>query len=56
LHHLHPKEFDLESITRLVGSAVIIGALKRGDDPSALAKSWTGDVETFRARRASYYP
>jgi len=58
LHRLYPKQFDLDAITRLVGSEKIVADLKDGDDPAELAQSWQAAVATFRAVRAAYllYP
>jgi uncharacterized protein YbbC (DUF1343 family)/CubicO group peptidase (beta-lactamase class C family) len=54
LHRLYPAEFDLEAATRLVGSRDTIRRLEAGEDPAAIAASWSRDEARWRLMRAKY--
>jgi len=54
LHRLYARQFDLDSIARLVGSPAIVDGLRNGDDPSELSLRWAEGVATFRAKRSAY--
>jgi uncharacterized protein YbbC (DUF1343 family) len=58
LHHLYPTQFKLEKAEGLVANSETMEALRRGDDPRAIAASWAPALAEFKARRAKYllYP
>jgi uncharacterized protein YbbC (DUF1343 family) len=47
-------QFTLEDAALLLGSKSAIERLRAGDDPAAIAASWAGDEEKWRATRARY--
>lgn len=51
---LFPGKFEIDSATRLFGSAAGLTRLKSGDDPAALAASWSGAEARWRLLRAKY--
>jgi uncharacterized protein YbbC (DUF1343 family) len=51
---LYPGKIDLDKCERLIGDRSVIAALKRGDDPRTIARSWSAAIEAFRLRRAKY--
>ena len=58
LHHLYPTQFKLDKATDLVANSETMEALRRDDDPRAIAASWAPALAEFKARRAKYllYP
>jgi uncharacterized protein YbbC (DUF1343 family) len=54
LHHLYPAHFDVAKVAKLVANSEVLAALRRGDDPRAIAKGWQPGLEAFQARRAAY--
>lgn len=51
---LFPGQFETESATRLFGSASGLARLTSGDDPAAIASSWSGAEARWRRLRAKY--
>lgn len=51
---LFPGKFEIDSTTRLFGSAAGLTRLKAGDDPAAIAGSWSGAEARWRLLRAKY--
>ena len=51
---LFPGKFEIDSATRLFGSAAGLTRLKAGDDPAAIAGSWSGAEARWRLLRAKY--
>lgn len=51
---LFPGKFEIDSATRLFGSAAGLTRLKAGDDPAAIAASWSGAEARWRLLRAKY--
>ena len=58
LHKLYPTEFQLEKASRIIASRATVEALLRGDDPRAIAATWTDSLDAFRTRRIPFllYP
>jgi SSS family transporter len=54
LHHLYPTQFQLAKASALVANSETMAALARGDDPRAIAASWTTALGAFQAKRAKY--
>jgi len=54
LYRLHPDKYDFKTTVRLVGSQSTIDRIRRGDDPSDIARSWARDEEAWRRLRAKY--
>jgi uncharacterized protein YbbC (DUF1343 family)/CubicO group peptidase (beta-lactamase class C family) len=51
---LFPGKFEIDSATRLFGSAAGLTRLKSGDDPAAIAASWSAAEARWRLLRAKY--
>jgi uncharacterized protein YbbC (DUF1343 family)/CubicO group peptidase (beta-lactamase class C family) len=51
---LFPGKFEVDSATRLFGSADGLTRLKAGDDPATIAASWSGAEGRWRLLRAKY--
>jgi len=58
LHHLYPTQFKLDKAAGLVANSETMDALRRGDDPRAIAAAWAPALAEFNARRSKYllYP
>jgi SSS family transporter len=54
LHHLYPTQFNLPRAMPLVCNQATMDALTRGDDPRAIAASWTPGLDAFRAATAPF--
>jgi uncharacterized protein YbbC (DUF1343 family) len=54
LHHLYPKQFDLDKAERLVASINTMLDLSNNEDPRTIAASWANDIAAFKKRRAPY--
>jgi uncharacterized protein YbbC (DUF1343 family)/CubicO group peptidase (beta-lactamase class C family) len=54
VHRLHPDKFEVDKVLRLLGSAAVLARIKAGDDPAAIAASWSNDEARFRLLRAKY--
>jgi SSS family transporter len=48
LHHLYPKDFQLDRAKALLANASTLRALQRGDDPREIAASWMASDRHFR--------
>jgi len=54
LLRLFPGKFEIDSSLRLFGSAAGLARLKNGDDPAALAATWSAGEARWRLMRAKY--
>ncbi len=58
LYRLYPKDFLIDKTLGLIGSRRVLQALKEGEDPQSIARSWEKDLDQFRRLRSKYllYP
>lgn len=54
LWKLYPERFELQRTLHRVGSRKVLDAIRRGEDPVAIERSWQEDLEKFRKVRARY--
>jgi uncharacterized protein YbbC (DUF1343 family)/CubicO group peptidase (beta-lactamase class C family) len=54
LVRMHPAQFDLDATARLFGSRDTLARIKSGDDPAAIAASWSAAESRWRLLRAKY--
>lgn len=54
LLRLFPGRFEIDRAASLFGSKAGLARVKAGDDPAAIAASWTADESSWRARSARY--
>ncbi len=54
LHRLYPGEFQLDRTLGMVGSRVVLTAIKNGDDPREIRRRWQPGLENFCRVRAKY--
>jgi len=54
IRRLYAKDLNLDRADTLIRSVNTILALKNGDDPHDIVKSWQPDLDAFKARRAQY--
>lgn len=54
LHHLYPREFQLERAKTLLASADTLAALKAGTEPRDIAADWNQALFRFQRLRAPY--
>jgi uncharacterized protein YbbC (DUF1343 family) len=54
LQKLHPDVFDLKNTVRLLGSQATIDRIRKGDDPTDIAGSWSDDEARWRLLRNKY--
>jgi uncharacterized protein YbbC (DUF1343 family)/CubicO group peptidase (beta-lactamase class C family) len=54
LLRLYPSKYEVDQGVKLIGSKDAIARLKRGDDPAAIAASWSGAEARWRLLRAKY--
>ncbi|MBM3749611.1 MAG: DUF1343 domain-containing protein [Acidimicrobiia bacterium] len=54
LHQLFPGRFEIDLAQRLYGSVTGLTRIKSGDDPAAIASSWSGGEARWRLLRARY--
>lgn len=54
LHQLFPGAFEIDLAQRLYGSVAGLTRIKAGDDPAAIAASWSGGEARWRLLRAKY--
>jgi SSS family transporter len=54
LHHLYPDKFLLEKTAPLIVNAATLEALRRGDDPRAIAHAWQPALHAFQQRALPY--
>jgi SSS family transporter len=58
LYHLYPTQFKLDKAAPLVANTQTMATVNRGDDPRAIAASWSPALKEFKAKRekALLYP
>jgi uncharacterized protein YbbC (DUF1343 family)/CubicO group peptidase (beta-lactamase class C family) len=54
LSRLYPGQYQADPLARLLGSKASIARLKTGDDPGAIAASWSAAEARWRLLRAKY--
>ncbi|HYA15429.1 MAG TPA: hypothetical protein VEF33_13925, partial [Syntrophales bacterium] len=54
LYHLYPKDFKLDDTVDIVGAWWILTAIKKGEDPRAIALQWQKPLDRFLDIRAKY--
>ncbi len=54
LFKLHPKEFEIDKLARLLVSQKILAALKQGSDGRAAKQIYAAELEAFRVVRQKY--
>jgi uncharacterized protein YbbC (DUF1343 family)/CubicO group peptidase (beta-lactamase class C family) len=54
LWRLYPDRYDFKNTVRLIGSQASIDRIRRGDDPTDIARSWSAAEEGWRRLRAKY--
>ncbi|MGC9197814.1 MAG: sodium:solute symporter family transporter [Acidobacteriaceae bacterium] len=54
LHRLYPQQFKVQKTLLLLGSRGTLGAIERGEDPRAIAKSWQPGLGAYLAARSQY--
>jgi hypothetical protein len=54
LHKMYGPKFDLDAAERLFGSREGISRIRTGDDPAAIAASWSAAEARWRLLRAPY--
>jgi uncharacterized protein YbbC (DUF1343 family)/CubicO group peptidase (beta-lactamase class C family) len=54
LTRMYPTQYQLDSAGRLFGSRDALARIKGGDDPAAIAGSWSGAEARWRLLRAKY--
>jgi uncharacterized protein YbbC (DUF1343 family) len=54
LWNLYPGRFDLDGTLARVGSKAVVDAIRRGEDPARIERSWQPGLERFRQIRARY--
>lgn len=54
LTKLFPGRFEIDSAARLFGSTAGLARIKAGDDPAAIAQSWSSAEARWRLLRAKY--
>src|SRR5260221_7706002 len=54
LAKLFPGKLEIDAAARLFGSGAAIGRIQAGEDPTAVASSWSGAEARWRLMRAKY--
>ena len=54
LHHLYPRDFQLDKTLGLVGARSVLHAIKERRDPKVIVQNWQASLNEFRARREKY--
>ncbi len=54
LQRLYPTHYQIDQLARLMGSKDSVARLKTGDDPAAIAASWSAAEARWRLLRAKY--
>jgi hypothetical protein len=54
LYKMYGPKFDLDAAERLFGSKEGISRIRTGDDPAAVAASWSAAEARWRLMRAPY--
>jgi hypothetical protein len=53
LRKLYPAEWRVDDYARLLVNVQTLAAVKRADEPEAIARLWADDLAEFRRARAS---
>jgi uncharacterized protein YbbC (DUF1343 family) len=58
LHRLYPGDFEIDKTLSLIGSRLVLQAIKEGKDPRAIARMWQEPLARFQKLRSKYllYP
>jgi uncharacterized protein YbbC (DUF1343 family) len=54
LYKLYPADFQVDKTLSLIGSRRVLGAIKDGEDPKAIALLWQEPLTRFKKLRANY--
>ena len=54
LARFYPTEYQLETAGRLFGSKETLSRIRAGEDPAAIAQSWSAAEARWRLLRAKY--
>jgi uncharacterized protein YbbC (DUF1343 family)/CubicO group peptidase (beta-lactamase class C family) len=54
LWRLHGTQFKIDDAVSLLGSKALVDRIRNGDDPAAIAASWSADEARWRAMSAKY--
>jgi len=54
LHHLYPKDWQVDKYINLLGSQAALDALKNNAEPDAIAATWTNSLAEFQKTRTKY--
>jgi uncharacterized protein YbbC (DUF1343 family) len=54
LLHLYPQHFRIDPILGMIGSRKVLSAIKRGEDPRSIRRSWQADLDAFLRVREKY--
>jgi hypothetical protein len=54
IHQLHGSKFELDAAERLFGSKEGLTRIRAGEDPAAIAASWSVAESRWRLLRAPY--
>ena len=54
LSRMYGRQFKVEDAANLFGSSATLERIRGGDDPAAIAASWSGDEARWRQMRARY--
>jgi len=54
LHHLYPREFQLDKTMGMIGSREVLQAIKDGQDPASIVQNWQGPLVKFYKLRSKY--
>jgi uncharacterized protein YbbC (DUF1343 family) len=54
LSSLYGANYQPNNMWRLIGSEALVARIRQGEDPAAIAASWSSDESRWRQRRAKY--
>ncbi len=54
LEKLYPQQHKMDRMPLLLGNQSVFEAIKRGDDPRRIARSWQGSLKKFKRLRQRY--
>jgi hypothetical protein len=54
LFALYGAKYEPNNMWRLIGSETLVASIQQGDDPGAMAASWSADEARWRRLRAKY--
>ena len=54
LHSLHPEQFDMTKLDRLMLNDRTMQAISAGQDPRRVWMNWIDEIEAFKTIRAKY--